>query len=459
MSAPVVDLFGRERPANFADLGPDEYHGIVWNLVPHPHSMPPWARALNWIARSKKTDKGTPAQCFELAPTVDNIVGILMGDPRWAGVLGFDEFSARLIVRKNPPWGDILREGRQFAPGSEWRDESCTRLVGWLSRAYRFRMTEDAAHKAALIAGELRGFNPLTDYLNGLVWDGVPRAETWLCRAFGADDTPLHAAYGKMFLASAVARAMRPGEKVDTCLVLEGGQGMRKSTAIAALAGGRPYFSEIYGDVDHKDTLQLLRGLWIGEFAELSTFKRSDVESLKRFLATQEDRYRDSYGRITKNYPRSCVFIASTNKEQYLQDETGARRFWPVRCGSRADVAWIWENRDQLWAEAVLSYRNHGCKWHLEGDLEAASAEAASERFEEDVWDGRVLEYGASRDRVTISEVMLSLGIETARQTRTDQMRIAKILRHAGWKLRSVRRGGSVFREWNNPTPPYTAGS
>ena len=196
-----------------------------------------------------------------------------------------------------------------------------------------------------------------------------------------------------------------------------------------------------------------LRGAWIIELGELSTLNRSELERAKAFITQKVERFRLPYGHRVVEMPRQCVFIGTTNSETWLKDETGGRRFWPAKCTGPIDIAGVRHDRDQLWAEALLRYRQ-GVHWWLE---DPAIIEAAKEqqrgRYQEDIWQERVVAYANEeaqrstnefpdgRGSVSIHEILCRLGVDTGRQDQAAANRVARCLKIGGWERFRKREG------------------
>ncbi|WP_237081182.1 virulence-associated E family protein [Myxococcus xanthus] len=236
-----------------------------------------------------------------------------------------------------------------------------------------------AVAQQLLSVAKRNSYDPVADYLAGLVWDGKPQLDELLVTYFGARGEPGYLrAVGAKFAISAGARALRPGCKVDTVLILEGPQGLRKSTAFRILGG--QYFSDAPIDVTNKDSAMLASQFWFIELAELSTFRKSEDQALKAFISRTDDTYRPPYGRANVKSPRRCVFVGTTNDDDYLRDPTGHRRFWPVKC-SGIEVDALARDRDQIWAEAVVRF-HQGEEWWLSNEEATGAEQQAALRME-----------------------------------------------------------------------------
>ncbi|TQF12491.1 DNA primase [Myxococcus llanfairpwllgwyngyllgogerychwyrndrobwllllantysiliogogogochensis] len=300
-----------------------------------------------------------------------NIYTVLLSSPEWRGVFRFNEVNKALEV-----------EGGPLGPGMDL--ETLDVLVtNWIQRSAYGQLglqpRVPAVAQQLLAVAKRNSYDPVADYLAGLVWDGKPRLDELLATYFGArGDAGYLRAVGAKWAISAVARALRPGCKVDTVMILEGPQGLRKSTAFRIL-GGR-YFSDAPVDVTNKDSAMLASQFWFIELAELSTFRKSEDQALKAFITRTEDTYRPPYGRTNVKTPRRCVFVGTTNDDDYLRDPTGHRRFWPVKC-SRIDTEALARDRDQIWAEAVVRF-HQGESWWLTNEEATGAEQQAALRME-----------------------------------------------------------------------------
>jgi predicted P-loop ATPase len=339
----------------------------------------------------------------------------------------FDEMSRVAMLMKS------LRGENDFRP------RSCTDVdVGIVQERLQHlglaRISKDVVHQAVDMHAAEHSFHPIRDYLEGLQWDGSARVAVLFPTYFGADDSKYTRRIGEMFLVSMVARILDAGCKADHLPIIEGPQGILKSTACRVLGG--QWFSDALPEIAcGKDVSQHLRGKWLIEVSEMHAMSRAETTLLKAFITRQEERYRPSYGRKEVIEPRQCVFVGTTNRDVYLRDETGGRRFWPVKAHAIVADA-LARDRDQLFAEAVNLYCS-GAAWWPNKDFEQQHiVPQQAARYEADVWEERIGDYLATAPgRVTIGQVATdALGFETARIGKADQNRIAAALEQLGWK-------------------------
>lgn len=359
--------------------------------------------------------------------------------------VGFNTFSQQILLLTAPPWAKSEAFPR---PWSDTDTVNCQLFVQTLfNEKGVLRPGKDTVFDAISLVASHSKFNPLHDYLNSLQWDGVCRLQNMLPKYFGTDDTHYHQMVGEKFMISAIARAMKPGCKVDTVLILEGKQGVKKSSSVAALAG-EAWFTDELPDLTTKDAAIQLVGKWIVEISELSAFNKSDIETIKKFMSRSIERFRAPYGKVASDHPRQAVFVATTNDDHYLKDTTGNRRFWPVKCG-RIDIAAIRDDRDQLWAEAMAMYRD-GAQWWLT-DEEGAVAEAEQEaRREVDPWEEQIARIAEATGSLplTINMICAQLGIPFERRNAAANSRISKCLRLCGYERKRLAAGSDGKRWW-----------
>lgn len=278
-------------------------------------------------------------------------------------------------------------------------------------------------------------YNPILVYLSKLKWDGTERLDTWLQDYMGCKDQETLRIFGAKFLIGAVARVKRPGCQMDNALVLEGAQGAGKTTAVSTLFG-LEFMTSSITDFKSKEAAIGLQSSWCVEIAELSAMKRTGLQEVKRFITERVDKYRPAYGKIVVDRPRRCVFIATTNERNYLEDMTGNRRFWPVPCGE-VDVGRIEADRDQLWAEAVHRYEADEAWWIEDKEIIKQVEAAQSDRAIEDPWLTPIdawLDENLGVEFVTASRLLTdAVKVPIDRQTRADQNRIGNIMQQKGW--------------------------
>lgn len=392
------------------------------------------------LLRSKPTkEQAENGEEGSLRASGSNAMLIAAHDRRIASCLAYDDHARAAVVIAPPVWGEDPA-GQAYPRPLENHDIAAARV--WLQTEWHLDFSKEAMVDALEYSAFQCRYHPVRDYLDGLTWDGHPRLADWLGVTFGAcGDLPR--VFGERWMIAAVARVYQPGCQADSILVLEGKQGLGKSTAFRILGG--EFFSDAYIDLASKDGDLLIQGVWIQELGELAGMGKGELNRIKGWITRRTDRFRAPYAALPSKFPRGAIMGASTNEGErgYLRDETGNRRFWPVRCVCKLNPETLRQKRDQLWAEAVVRYRE-GRPWHLDTPELLRAAEAAtSERMEIDPWEEALAGRVEGRDEMTTGEAFLMLSIPPDRRTRTDEMRLGAVLVRLGFtERRQVRREG-----------------
>jgi predicted P-loop ATPase len=323
----------------------------------------------------------------DVADTHENYVKIAENDPVLQCIC-YNELRDTLDVRGDVPW-EHIKKG--------WSKSDEVGLYAYLSHHYAI-YSPTKADNAIKFAADKRRFHPIREYLDGLPpWDGVERIPTLLVDCLQAEDNEYVRTVTKKTFAAAVARIYHPGTKFDCVLVFDGVQGIGKSSLFKDLVGDE-YYSETLSltDMDDKSGAEKLQGFWVIEIPEFAGMKKADIEKVKAFISTSDDKYRPSYGKVVESHPRQCIIIGSVNGERgYLRDITGNRRFWIVKVHQEEQVKrWHFsdDDRNQIWAEAKHLWQS-GEKLYLEGSMIAASEDAQRSAMEQDERQGMVEEY------------------------------------------------------------------
>jgi len=238
---------------------------------------------------------------------------------------------------------------------------------------------------------------------------------------------------------------------LDTALILQGKQGFKKSTFFKILAGD--YFDDSLGAVSDKDERLKLHRSWFIEWSELeSIFKRRDVSQTKAFLSSSIDAVRPPYCRDTQDFARASIIVATTNKDEFLSDETGNRRFWIIPVKKRIDTKMLRQERDAIWAAAVLAYKS-GEQWWLDYEDEEKAETIAGEFQTSDPWMDTITNYTEYREWLLMGDLLNHLQVDLSRQERSHQMRVASILKLLGWQKNFRTVAGKRCRVWCKPEP------
>ena len=328
----------------------------------------------------------TNSQTGAIKGTINNVLIILEHDPLLKGKFALNEFANRGEVLGSLPWDK--RSKRRL-----WEDNDNQGLYWYLEKVYKITGNGKIDGALSLHSNKF-SFNEVQDYLTGLKgqWDGTPRLDTLFVDYLGAKDTAYVRAVTRKAFTAAIARAMKPGCKYDTMVILTGPQGIGKSTLLDKMSRG--WFNDSIRTFEGKEASELLQGVWLVEIAELDAFRKTDIARIKQFLSLKVDRYRAAYGRHVKELPRCCVFFGTCNEFEFLQDPTGNRRFWPVDTGEVRNTKNVFkdltdEEINQIWAEAYVRWQL-GEALYLSGALEEEAKLKQEEHREASAREGIV---------------------------------------------------------------------
>ncbi len=379
--------------------------------------------APNWKARLVLTETGG------VRVNVFNLSIILANDP------DFDKF-------KRTRFNDLTKR-LELPDGTPIDTPTLTELAGDIEGAYKTSLIQiDTIQRVLELIGTQRRFHPIKDWLEALPpWDRTPRIESLFATYYGSRDSAFVRSVGRNLMIAAIARIFAPGCKHDHVVVLEGMQGIGKSTSIQTLFGTE-WATTARADISSKDFISGILGFWAIELSELSSLRRSQVEAIKAVISATEDDVRLPYRRDTKRYPRQCVFIASTNEDAYLQDRTGNRRFWPVRCSS-VDLDGLARDREQLFAEALFRFRAGEDWWTV--PVEEARQEQES-RVQVDAWAELIGPWLLTKEEVTPNELFEYLEIERSRRGHGESTRLGVVMKSLRWKKKRIRKPHGL--EW-----------
>jgi predicted P-loop ATPase len=384
-------------------------------------------------------------------PDLANVMIALRNEPKFTVAFAFDEMQQATMLRAEPPLAPGSDAGDVFPRFAD--DEDVSRLQEWLQTVMP-KVGRETSHFALELFARENPIHPLRTWMRSREL-GVrqPVLSDWLTPALGVPNDAYHREVGRRFVIAMVARIMEPGCQADYMLVLEGPQGKLKSQFCRTLCGPE-YFSDHIPSLngDQVRTSMHIRGKSLIEISELAAFNTiGDVETLKAFLTRRIEIYTPKYGRKERHEPRQCVFIGTTNTDDWIKDETGARRFWPVKVID-IDLEWLAEYRDQLFAEAVEAY-DAGEPWWPDPIFERrVIAPHQDKRQFHDNWTDKVLELSASLTVVTIAQIWVGMGSVThggdlSKLDMHAQKRIAAILKRDGYERARMSSGRIIWKK------------
>lgn len=334
----------------------------------------------DWISKLALDSGG------QIKKTINNAVMILEHDPLLKDKIAIDEFANQGVVLGALPWD----KGTDQRP---WTDNDDANYANYMELYYDIKGKDLLSNTLTIVSGKHK-FNVVRKYLKGLKWDGVKRIDTLLIDYLGAEDNPYTRAVMRKSLCAAVTRAMKDFVKYDYMPILAGPQGIGKSTFLSTI--GKAWFSDSLTTFEGKEAAELIQGVWVVEVGELTAMNRQEVNAVKQFLSKVDDIYRAPYGRRTARYPRRCVFFGTSNEVEFLKDDTGNRRFWPIDVGEYEPTKSVWDDLpgevDQIWAEAYAYYLL-GEKLFLTKEIEVIALEVQDEHSDYSALEGNIRDY------------------------------------------------------------------
>jgi predicted P-loop ATPase len=355
-----------------------------------------------------------------------------------------------LLDKIEAHWGERLRLNemtQQIELNGRAGELNVERAYARLARELSLDIPKQTASDFVAEVAEKYSYSPVRDYLNSLTDIEPINLDTLAERYFGTTNT-LHATLLKRTLIAAVARVFKPGCKVDTLCILQGDQGDLKSTFWETLAS-QPWFTDNLAEANEKDEKLKLRRYWILEFSEFETaYRRKEVEQLKAFLSSRIDSLRKPYGKAIEDFPRTSIFVGSTNRQEFLHDPTGERRYWVIPVSQQIPIKTVEAERDAIWAAAVAAYKG-GEQWWLTPAEDKLLAEANQGWQSSDSWEEDILKYLELRSTCSITDILEKpLGLDIGKHGKGEQMRVSDILRRNGWVRTNKRVDGKVQRCW-----------
>lgn len=372
-----------------------------------------------------------------IAQTIENARIIIEGDSELTGKIFYNELSRSPWVKGRLPW-DSRKNNR------EWTNADDSNLRSYIENKWDIKAM-DRVSDALIIVGDKHKFNPVTDFLEGLEWDGVKRIENLLPDYLGVEKNEYSIESMKIFMMGAIERAYHPGAKFDYTPILTGAQGCGKSTFWKTLSCNPEWFNDNFNTIEGDKAPERLRGMWIVNMDELLAVKRTQsVESLKSFLTTTIDNYRAPYQKRTESRPRRCVFCGTTNSDHFLTDRTGNRRYLPLRVDPNKKTKSLFTDNvtyefQQAWAEAMVIYKSGDYSLVFPEELQEEVEKQQKTYVEEDVRIGIIQEWLDKHfeDKVCVAQIFKeALGNEFVKPSRKESNEIHDIMLHEirGWE-------------------------
>lgn len=346
----------------------------------------------------------------------------------------FNLFTNSVEFERVPSWDKAVKKS------DELTDNDLIELRSYIAKKLTKDVSKSNLYDAIRHEALKRRYHPIKDYIESLKWDKSPRLEDWLKNICGAEDNVYTKAVSRKIFVASIARVYEPGCQFDYLTILEGRQGIRKSTLVRILGGN--FFGTLSFKEDDKALIEKMRGKWFLEIDEMQGFTKADRERVKAFISRPTDRFRVSYGVLAQDFPRQCVFVGTMNPSgdnRYLEDDTGNRRYWAIKCQGGINIDKLKNDRDQLFAEAFIYYKKNEPLYLADIREEEIAVKEAGERKTIDMWEDKIIMWLEEKKkeitpRVTVHQVAEDcLKIPVHQFNKSISTRIGIIMRKTDW--------------------------
>lgn len=424
-------------PDEFRDLDAEPSTEVQAPLAAPPAER---ARTREQMSTIRRTKAGT------IEARLSNLV-IVLGVPQITGCdLAYDDFQDAIMVT---PRGE-----------TSWRpltDNDYSEMRVLLETVGNCEpVSHEMMRHAVALAADRNRMDTAQIWLDSLKWDGIERIERFCPDYFGTRNTPYERAVSLYLWTALAGRIMEPGCQADMVPVLIGRQGIGKSRGVQAMVPSPQFYVEVRLDESDDVIARKCRGVVLGELAEMRGLRAAEIERTKAFVTRTHEKWVPKFKEFATNYPRRFLIIGTTNDEEFLPTDTEHRRWLPLH-SEGVNVAAIKQDRDQLWAEAVVRWSVEGVHWRGMDELAKDARDAASG---EDAWLEEVAAWlqdqakadGPNALYVKMHDVLTqAVGLDSRQYTRTQELRAARILRSLGYERRTIREGARTLKVWASP--------
>lgn len=352
-------------------------------------------------------------------------------------IFQYNQMTRRIEYKKAPQWNS------EANVNDNMEDYDLIALKGFLSRNYGFTPNKEDIFDALKEVSRRNAYHPIKDYLNGLTWDGVKRLDYWLTSICGVEDNQYVRDVGRKIFVAMVNRIYEPGCQFDYLPVLEGIQGIRKSTLIKRIVGDEKYYGSVSFHLSEKAFIENMQGKWVLEVEEMSGQNKQEVERVRALISKTKDTMRMTWERVAEDYKRQSVMIGTRNPikgdNKWLYDPAGNRRFWPVICNGAINIDLLLENRDMFFGEAMYLYKNNEPLWLDDKEVEEFATKEQELRQMDDPWEDIINSWLDEKAKLLVSHITVTqiaiecLKVPEERISRFVSSRIGRILSKTEW--------------------------